>query len=108
MDSSLRTSCFAQNDGARQSNRHCEALKKPKQSILVNIESYVNRLLLVKLWLNSKSNDLLIQFSIIDFICLLDSRDLDTSLHCVPLSMTKWWRFVFDSWIALIRVANLA
>ena len=66
---------------------------------LANRKSKANFLLLVNLWLDSKSNNLLIQFSIIDFLCLLDLRDLDTSLHCVPLSMTKWWRFVFDSWI---------
>ena len=64
---------------------------------LANRKSKANFLLLVNLWLDSKSNNLLIQFSIIDFLCLLDLRDLDTSLHCVPLSMTAFFEIL---WIA--------
>ena len=80
----------------------------------------------MNLWADSK-NDLLIQFWDIDFICLLDSCDLDCFVafvsltrlamtgifafdsHFTRLAMTGG-RFAFDSWIALrestIRYCN--
>ena len=58
--------------------------KTTKQSTNETFESLENFLLYANLWF-----DLSFHFSIIDFYFLLDSRDLDTSLHFVSLSMTK-------------------
>ena len=63
----------------RKNPRHCEGFS-PKQSIKMNRESKANFLLCANLWLDSKIY-LLIRFWVIDFICLLDSRDLDTSRY---------------------------
>ena len=62
--------------------RHCEALKKPKQSTNATRESNANRLLCE----NLKQN-LLIRFWVIDFVFLLNSRDLDC--HDLPKGKSR-------------------
>ena len=86
--------------------------KTTKQFTNATFESKANRLLCANLRFKFNANYLLIRFWVIDFICLLNSRDLDcfalplartrndgvADSHLIrglsrakALAMTKWW-----------------
>ena len=96
----------------RQSNPRIHPLviaspcvSKAKQSKSHEFKSQLNTILQWRICGLFSNNNLSIRFWVIDFICLLDSLDLDCHENPADfLAMTKWERFAFDLWIAL---ANL-